>query len=336
MPTSVTASNKVFPMAEIEAVDFAELIDSIAPYQIGIIRGCGVAKAVEVGSVWIYGGQVLIRGRVITVREGGLVLPPPSSGQVSYYILVVCNLSASSVEDSAEIVAAGSLSEFDPPTSETFNVNNERTYAILATATRTPTEVSTVSVVQRAPSIANAGKVIMNNLAHHGNRIAELDTSIAANTRSINSLKTTLGNQGFVSNIHAVSGSASIDSLAAGAIITVTIYPESGATAYPETNAQNKAHNDSLEREARNRYESQVAQGTLEGLMGIVGLNVGHISGGSNGGNLVIRGWDCITGSSAHPYQCVTVSIKNVGSAAATNLSVEVKALKVATTKIRT
>ena len=341
---AVIASNKVFPLAEIEATDFAELIDAISPYKYCIMRGCAVYKSSTVGAVYIDDGQVLIRGRVITITGGTFPIPLPSTASATYYVIVECNISASTVDASASVVAVTSLASYDSPDVANFNATGTKTYLILAVVQRNQTEVTTVDTStgtnHRAPTITTAGDTIRQSLnalsstvSNHyttlNNRITNVNTDLTTLGTTVNNFKTTANanfNKEIVLDSAQEASDILVSSLAGGANATYIAYPLGGNTYYPSNSSGTAAERSNYQRNAVAKNNSNVAytqyyaQGRRYSLAALSEAVIGVQSNSANAGMLVVRGFNCVS-SDNH----VEVQVRNTGSAAATNFKITIK-----------
>lgn len=336
------ATNKVFPLAELEALDFAEVIDSLMPVKAGIIRGCAVQKSTTAGYVWVTAGQVLVRGRLITVSGGNVFLPVPSGTSQTYYIIVECDLSASTLEGSASVKAVTALEgegRQNPSSNNNINPSSLKTYVCLGRATRSQTAVTTVDATGRVPVITNIGNTVYNTANTANNRSQDNSKSITGSianrftalttkiTNNYNSLLSKIKSLTGVKSSHQVGCSVEITSLAAGASITVVAYPGAGTTYYPasatgsKTERQNYQMNQAAISRAENLWDDANTRGTLETFVGLGGITIS----GANSGGIVLRGWNCVTGSKTDRHQYVTLYLRNTGSQAATGVTLNVK-----------
>lgn len=341
------ATNKVFPLAELEALDFAEVIDSLMPVKAGIIRGCVLSKSPTAGYVTVSAGQVLVRGRLITIPKAASVfLPVPSGVSQPYYIIVECDLSASTLEGSATVKAVTNLEgegRQNPSSNNNINPSSLKTYVCLGRAARSQTAVTTVDATGRVPVITNIGNTVYNtaNTANNrsqnnsntitgsiANQFASLTTKV---TNNYNTLVNKIGKMVGLKSCHAVGQTVEIASLAAGASIGVTCYVTAGKTFYPASNASsatptersNWSSNLNIQNQARSLWQNDYAKGKLETF---VGLGEFYVTG-KNVGGICLQGWNCVTGSSSNPLQYASLYIRNTGTQKATDIKITVKGL---------
>lgn len=337
------ATNKVFPLAELEALDFAEVIDSLMPVKAGIIRGCVLSKSPTAGYVTVSAGQVLVRGRLITIPTAANVfLPIPSGTSQLYYIIVECDLSASTLEGSATVKAVTALEgegRKNPSSNNNINPSSLKTYVCLGRAARSQTAVTTVDSTGRVPVITNIGNTVYNTANTANSRSQANSTSITGSianqftslttkvTNNYNTLLSKIKSLTGVKSSHQVGCSVVIDSLAAGASITVVAYPGAGNTHYPasasgnQTERQNYQMNQAVISRAQELWIDANTRGKLETFAGLGGITIS----GANSGGIVLRGWNCVTGSNSDKHQYVTLYLRNTGSQTATGVTLNVK-----------
>ena len=340
---SEIATNKVFPLAEIEALDFAEIIDSLSPIKVGIIRGCGLAKSTSAGYVHVNPGQVLIQGRLITVRGGDIFLPVPAT-EDTYYILVVCDLAATTAASSADVIATKDLTgdgRAAPPVWD-FNVASKKTYAILGQASRNQSGVTTVTFTNRSPDVINAGadtRAIATTAnarsSQNSTTIANNKTELTAQITTVNNRVTTVNNKvnaiKGLKSCHLVGQTVFIASLAAGSSIGVTCFVKAGETRYPASNASSASAkekerwqwNQNLQNMATTLWQDDYSKGKLETFAGLGEFVVA----GTNASGICLCGWNCVTGSTSNKAQYASLYIRNTGTKAASNITITVKGL---------
>lgn len=174
----MNASIRVYPAAELKALDFAELMCA-ALIQDGVIQGCVLSRTNN--EVHITSGRLVIKGRLAVVEEGDVERPELTTTQTCG-VYAICDLQA---EEPFQIKILTS-SEYEAiaarqaqTTADDFNVDNSVWTLKLASVTVNPSEGVT------SMSRTDAGLNIRKNNSYVSNMQTELDSDISTLTTNL-------------------------------------------------------------------------------------------------------------------------------------------------------
>lgn len=151
MADELNAELKVGTGRELTARDFAILIEKIFPGESGILYGCGISVK-DANTIHINEGWLAIRGRLIHVIAGDIIVELPTSTKTKY-VYAACQLG--NVENPARIIVGDTRQDSG---TVSFNESSGSAYMTLSKVTAAPTGLSNditslVTVIPSQPCI---------------------------------------------------------------------------------------------------------------------------------------------------------------------------------------